>query len=253
MSRYLVPTAVRNYLKRLLGIQFLLEQNEQLARRVTQLENKFYGSLDELQRDSKARWKNSRPDEILTWGRQIPGTAFVENARGHDLFGPEKSILEIGPGYGRLLIAMQQENVPFKDYLGVDLSANQVAYLSDKFANDRIHFLLGDAESFTPDQQFDSALSSLTFKHLFPSFKPAIDNISKYLKPGGRLCIDFIEGNRRLFEADGVTFVRHYTRAEITGILESAGFDEVLFDQVTHTEGFTRLLALARKPAGSAD
>jgi hypothetical protein len=55
MSRYLVPTAVRNYLKRLLGIQFLLEQNEQLARRVTQLENKFYGSLDELQRDSKAR------------------------------------------------------------------------------------------------------------------------------------------------------------------------------------------------------
>ena len=143
--------------------------------------------------------------------------------------------------------------MPFKNYLGVDLSANQVAYLGENFANEKIHFLLGDAESFTPDHQFDSVLSSLTFKHLFPSFKPAADNISRHLKPGARLCIDFIEGKRRLFEADGVTFIRHYTREEITEILQDAGFDEIQFDQVTHTEGFTRLLVLARKSAGPGE
>lgn len=247
MPRSLIPKFARDFFKRQLGIQFLLEQNDQLQRRLTLLENKFYGSLDELEQDAKRRWRQSSPDTALTWSRQLSGTAFVRLAERYELFGPQNSVLEVGPGYGRLLLALQQEGIPFSQYLGVDISPNQVSYLTERFASDRIHFQLADVESFVADQQFDSLLSSLTFKHLFPSFARAMSNLSRSLKPGGRACIDFIEGRRRLFEDDGVTFIRQYTREEISELMQSCGFEVVAFEPVTHAEDFTRLAAVVEK------
>jgi len=247
MIRHLVPIPIRNYLKRQLGIQFLLEQNAQLQQRLTLLENKFYGSQDELERDAKRRWQHSHPDQALTWSQQLPGTAFIRLAARYDLFGPDRNILEIGPGYGRLLTAMQQDSLPLAYYLGVDISPNQVQHLCGQFGAPQIEFLCADVETFAVDRQFDSVLSSLTFKHLFPSFRKAMENVGRHLRPGGRGCIDFIEGDRRLFEEDGVTFIRQYRRDEIADLMDSAGFEVIAFEQVTHADSFTRLVAIVEK------
>lgn len=47
-------------------------------------------------------WSASRPTETLTWGKLISGDAFVAAAERYGVFAPDHSILEIGPGYGRL-------------------------------------------------------------------------------------------------------------------------------------------------------
>jgi len=245
-----VPAKIRQYFKDVLGIQFLLDENERLRKRLTLLENKFYTPREELEKDARRRWQNSRPESDLTWSRQLPGNAFIRCAMGYDLFGPDRSILEIGPGYGRLLEAMEQEGAEYADYLGIDISANQIDFLTGKFGNSRREFLLGDVETITTNRRFDSVISSLTFKHLFPTFEKAMTNIAQMMNPDGKVFIDFIEGDRRLFEEDGVTFIRQYTREELQHIMNSTGFHVIAFDQVEHSPQFTRLVVIAsRKPA----
>jgi SAM-dependent methyltransferase len=95
----------------------------------------------------------------------------------------------------------------------------------------------------------DTVLSSLTFKHLFPSFEVALSNLGRQLNPNGVAIIDFIEGERRYFQEDGVTYIRWYTRPEIEEIVSRAGMSVEAFDEVHHAPGWTRLLVVARKAA----
>src|SRR5436190_482760 len=52
---------------------------------------------------SRVRWRQSGPEFHLTWGREVSGDAFVLKMQQYEAFGPGKSLLEIGPGYARLL------------------------------------------------------------------------------------------------------------------------------------------------------
>ena len=245
----ILPKKLRQYFKNSLGIQFLLDQNEQLVRRVAMLESQLYESRDDLEQDARHRWEISNPDVHLTWGEEISGDAFIAQAMSYDLFGKDRNVLEIGPGYGRLLTSMLKQEVAYASYLGVDISASQVRHLTDAFANEKTIFVQGNAETFNTDNTFDVLISSLTLKHIFPSFEKAIRNVSRFMKPGAMTFIDFIEGDSRKFEDDGQTYVRHYTREELTGIMALAGFEIVDFDIVNHTDEHSRLVVIARKTA----
>jgi 2-polyprenyl-3-methyl-5-hydroxy-6-metoxy-1,4-benzoquinol methylase len=83
---------------------------------------------------AKTRWQNVEPDAGLTWGRQdINGDNFIQKVLVYGGFGREKNVLEIGPGWGRLLIALLKQNISFKSYTGVDLSAKNIEYLKRKY------------------------------------------------------------------------------------------------------------------------
>ena len=57
----------------------------------------------------------------------------------------------------------------FRSYLGIDLSPNNVTFLRRRFTQENVAFVEGDAETIELGESVDTAISSLTFKHLFPS------------------------------------------------------------------------------------
>lgn len=140
---------------------------------------------------AKVRWRGDEMDEGLTWGTIWDGSAFVEAIRKRLSFTSLTSILEIGPGYGRLLDQILREGLPFQSYLGLDLSAARIHRLTDKYQSDnRVKFLLGDVETFHLDQHFDLCISSATLAHLYPDCGRALRNIEGHLNSGGYLMID---------------------------------------------------------------
>src|SRR5207245_3599102 len=120
--------------------------------------------------------------------------------------------LELGPGYGRLVKSLLEKRVPFNEYYGVDISEKNVAHLSENFNLDRIHFVHADAETCDLAMSYDVFLSSLTMKHLYPTFERVLVNLARFANPGCMFCFDLLEGNRTIFEQDKVTYIKWYTR-----------------------------------------
>lgn len=67
------------------------------------------------------------------------------------------------------------------------------------------------------------------------------------LKSGGRLIFDLIEERRQTFENDKLTYLRFYSREEISEVLEHVGYRLMMFAQVRHAPDFERLLVVAEK------
>src|SRR5918996_4267359 len=65
--------------------------------------------LRRLERDggarerSKLRWRDAPPGRGLTWGDELSGDSAAEAAQAHGAFGEGRTVLEVGPGYGRVL------------------------------------------------------------------------------------------------------------------------------------------------------
>jgi SAM-dependent methyltransferase len=235
-----VPKPVRHSLRRIVGI-------DDLHARIDELEVRLAESRDDTWERSRTRWREASPTSNLTWDTELTGDAFINKVAATGAFGPDTDVLEIGPGYGRLLRACLDAGVGFRSYVGVDLSAENVAHLEDRFGTDTISFVNADVETVELDTDIDLVLSSLTLKHLYPSCERALANVSSRLRPGGRLAFDLIEGERRRWEHDNVTYIRSYSREEIREILGRIGFSDVSFDEVTHCPGRTRMLVVARR------
>jgi SAM-dependent methyltransferase len=193
------------------------------------------------------RWRNAAPVGHLTWGKEINGDHFVSKLNQHGAFGTDQALLEVGPGYGRLLKSILLSAAPFQTYLGVDLSAQNVEFLSETFSDQRIAFRHGDVETLNFDQTFDVVFSSLTFKHLYPSFEKVLLNVGTALNPGALVVFDLLEGSAEHFEHDGVTYLRHYTKEEVSGILDRCRLRLFAWDEVEHTPEQKRLLVVAKK------
>lgn len=231
---------LRNYLRKSVFSRFvrrIRDQNEAQP---------IHESPEAQLERSRVRWRNAAPVGHLTWGKEISGDHFVSKMNQHGAFGSDRALLEIGPGYGRLLKSILQSEAPFQTYLGVDLSAKNVEFLSETFSDPRITFSHGDIETRTFDQKFDVVYSSLTFKHLYPSFEKVLQNVAQALNPGALVFFDLIEGAGVHFEHDGVTYLRHYTKEEVSGILNRCGLRLFAWDEVEHTPEQKRLLVVAK-------
>jgi SAM-dependent methyltransferase len=237
--------AIRAAFRRRIQIALL---GSDLAGRMESLETRMLESREQLWERSRVRWRATKPTTGLTWGIELDGGPFVSKAAEHGAVGPTRRVLEVGPGYGRLLAACLERGDSFSSYVGVDLSEDNVRHLRERFSQDNITFVNADVETVEVDEPVDAVISSLTFKHLFPSFEAALTNLSGQLRPGGVVAFDLIEGRRRYFQDDGVTYIRWYARDEIESILAATGLDLVTFDEVRHLPDLTRLLVVARKP-----
>jgi len=198
---------------------------------------------------SRERWRNCNPDEDLTWGVYLTGDPFISKVSSYNVFSPEKSILEVGPGYGRLLKSILTLNIPFSKYLGVDISPKITKFLSETFKEHNIRFIQGDIETISLDSRFDIVLSSLTFMHLYPSLAKALNNIVKHMNPQGTLFFDVVEGTGGGFP-NPTHFIRGYTREEIQETLRDLSLESIDLSTVQHTPAFdyaTLMFVAARK------
>jgi len=230
LIRTLIPVRVQRWLRRKAASVDIVDSD--------------HGALWER---SRLRWRDAEPVGHLTWGVEISGDAFVDKLKSYDAFGSDQSLLEIGPGYGRLMKSILAQEIAFRNYLGVDLSAKNVSYLSQSFGTPNVQFQQGDIEQIKIDGPFDVLFSSLTFKHLFPTFEKALANAATALNRGALVFFDLIEGTGETFEQDGRTYVRHYTKAEVAAILDRVGLRLVNWDEVSHTPQHSRLLVVATK------
>jgi SAM-dependent methyltransferase len=199
---------------------------------------------------AKLRWREARPEPGLTWGQEVSGEPAVEAAERHGVFGPDITVVEIGPGYGRILGAALRRGVAFRRYVAVDLSAENVRHLRATFDDPRVEVVQGDAESVDIGEPIDAAMSFLTFKHIYPSFETALVNLGRQLRPGGTIAFDLVEGTRQYFHRDEHTFMREYTREEAARMVAAASLELVEIDRVEHAPERIRMLVVARKPAG---
>lgn len=241
MVKKFIPYTVKKFFRDLLGITELHE-------RVDRLYTLLLESKEEVYERSKVRWLQSKPTIDLTWGKKITGDAFVSKVVSYSVFDQNKTILEVGAGYGRLLKSCLKLKVPFKKYIAVDISKRNVDYLRKTFPMENIHILHGNIEELRLPVNVDVILSSLTFKHLFPSFERALCNITKYANPNSTFFFDLIEGESRIFEGDNITYIRSYSRNEILKILGNSNLQLIAFDYVQHTRQYSRLFVVARKP-----
>lgn len=243
----LLPVALRNklrnYIRDLVGTTRLYRRLEQFEERLLEV----FDSSEAHRARSKIRWREAAPTTNLTWGQQLTGDEFINKAAYHNAFGPEKAVWELGPGYGRLLEAVLRLKIPFKSYVGLDISPENVRYLRDKFKAPNIEFVEGDCETTVLDGKFDLMFCSGVLKHIFPSFEKALMNVGSHIERHGKIIFDLIEGKKRFFQDDGLTYIRWYTRAEITDILNRTGFELTAFDYVQHTEEIKRLLVIATR------
>ncbi|MGH2980280.1 MAG: class I SAM-dependent methyltransferase [Solirubrobacterales bacterium] len=196
------------------------------------------------------RWAGSRPALGLTWGMDLAGDNFVSKAASYGVFGPDRAVLEIGAGYGRLFDATLRQQRPFKRYVAVDISEKNVRHLEERFAADSLQVVHAAIETVSLDERFDSVVSSLTIKHLYPTFVPALQNVERHLAPGAIVVFDLIEQRveGELQYVHSGTYVRRYTRSQVAELIPQASLELVTLDHVVHEPGPKRLLVVARKP-----
>ncbi len=195
---------------------------------------------------SKRRWSSVEPGPGLTWGEELSGQPAIHVCERHGAFGPGRTILEIGPGYGRIVGAALAAAAEFERYVGLELSERNVEHLRGAIDDPRVEIVQGDAESAQLGEPVDAVISFLTFKHIYPSFEGALANLRPQLRDGAVVIFDLIEGSRTYFQRDETTYVHEYTRDEAERIVRAVGLRPEAFDAVEHAPGRARMVVVAR-------
>ncbi|CAI8182904.1 MAG: putative methyltransferase [Formosa sp. Hel1_33_131] len=103
------------------------------------------------------------------------------------LLDPKKNerILDLGCGSGQLTFKI---NELAKETIGIDQSQEMIDAAKLKF--NKIEFLVGDAEDFKFNEQFDSIFSNATL-HWVKNYKRAIKCMFENLKVNGKIVLEF--------------------------------------------------------------
>ncbi len=176
------------------------------------------------EQDLDARWRGDEPSRSLTWGTIMEGRSFFETA--WKIFPPGRGrVLEIGPGYGRLLKGMQEIGIEPEFYLGVDLSEGRVARLTNEFGSPSVQFMKGDARSvdLSDYEPFDLMISSATFMHIAPHFGAALTHLRQFV--AGHIVFDLPEAgdDDSAMNTNCGVLVRRYSPVEIMAALQISG------------------------------
>jgi SAM-dependent methyltransferase len=180
--------------------------------------------------DFDRRWKNDEYSLGLTWGVVLDETSFFEVAETFAPLTGAKKVLEIGPGYGRLLQGLQKQAIDLASYVGVDLSQARVERLNQDLGNSSRQFVTGDARTvdLSHCDRFNLLISSSTFEHISPDFGTALQHLSHFLEEGAIAIFDLIDyGDPTLSRYEGCptgVFVRIYSVDELEQITTQAGF-----------------------------
>lgn len=96
-----------------------------------------------------------------------------------------KRVLDLGCGYGWHCIYAAKNGAEM--VLGTDISEKMLQTARNKNHHEKIEYRLSPMEDLTfPEESFDVVISSLAF-HYVKDFEPLMEQVSKWLSPGGML------------------------------------------------------------------
>jgi len=114
--------------------------------------------------------------------------------------GDRDSVLDVGSGTGALAFAIA-DAVPLARITGVDPASAYVAYAQTRVPNDRVRFVVGDAQQLQlADATFDRVLSLLVMNFI-PDPAKALREMIRVTRPGGVIAAavwDYGEGMEML-------------------------------------------------------
>lgn len=211
----------------------------------------------ERQADRAIRFYETRSSEYdSTWH-----VDFTKRFMSYLDIRPGQQVLDLACGTGLLSFLEAEAVGPEGQVVGIDVTASMLAIAArkqlntrDKFAN--LHFLQGDIlhleeKEELKGRQFD-AITIASALVLFPDPKAAVEQWSKYLKPGGIIAADathprnlisgmVLEQTARRLELS-VPYNRSWSRSESTlqQLFESAGLDVERVVTVENQAGYGR-------------
>jgi SAM-dependent methyltransferase len=199
---------------------------------------------DELAR-SQQRWRGDENPAGLTWGVEMTGDPFVDFLLAHATPAEHATIVEIGPGYGRITASLIGR-VPFSRYIGLEISAARVKRLRERFTDPRLKFREADIlAGMDLGRMADLTIGSAVFEHFYPDFARVLAAVGRFTGSGGQilfdlLCIgDALASSDRWSEEDG-TYIRVYSIAELIKLFGDSPF---ALDALGH-------ISLGRIPSG---
>lgn len=137
----------------------------------------------------RRRWNDEQ--QVLSWhkrerytDRVLPYVVAALNPTAGEQF------LDIGPGGGKLSLAIAESAGPTGRVVGADISAGMVAWATDRAKTGgakNVQFVVADVQSeAVPGGPFDAATSMFGVM-FFDEPVTAFSNIRRQLKPGGRI------------------------------------------------------------------
>ncbi|MBR6939583.1 MAG: methyltransferase domain-containing protein, partial [Clostridia bacterium] len=159
------------------------------------------------------------PKPLKDYMDKWDGQTFIDKMQ----LTPEKSVLEIGVGTGRLALRV----APFcEEFTGIDISPKTIVRARENLSNCKnLDLICGDFLAFDFDQAFDVIYSSLTFLHIKEK-QDAIIKVFTLLNPNGRFVLS-IDKNQDKYIDFGKRKLAVYPDKpdEIESYLKQAGFD----------------------------
>ena len=141
-------------------------------------------------------WFDSPYYHILYKHRdQKEAANFIDNLHKSLRFTPDHHILDVACGKGRHAIYLNEMGM---NVVGIDLSPQNIKY-AQQFENERLKFFRHDMREVFAQEKFDIALNLFTSFGYFDSEienETAIIAVTKAIKPGGHLVIDFLNPHR---------------------------------------------------------
>ncbi|MEO0701087.1 MAG: class I SAM-dependent methyltransferase [Pseudomonadota bacterium] len=135
-----------------------------------------------------------------------------------DRVGPGGRILDFGCGPGRTAAAMRDAGHPVD---ALDASPEMAKLAKDKFGLD---VTVAPFDSLTAKALYDGVWASFSLLHVPKAdLPPLLTAIHQALKPGGQLHVSVKLGMGEARDSIG-RFYAYYTDAELTALLEAAGF-----------------------------
>ncbi len=170
-------------------------------------------------RYASRRWSLPCPT-ILSWaveGRLVDAVAGTEITLERMKLAPGMTVVEIGPGPGRLLLPAARRVLPGGKAIGVELQQGMLDKLRRKLAHDdpgNVELIHADATQAVLPRQCADLVFLCTVLGEIPDRAAALKNCYDALRPGGRLSITEIKGDP------------HYqSHAKVEAMARDAGFE----------------------------
>jgi SAM-dependent methyltransferase len=139
-----------------------------------------------------AAWDREYRDGSWAYLESIGSLAGLVSILGYCQFLAPATILDVGCGAGAL--ARKLKVLPYKSYLGIDLSPEAIAQ-AGALGDERTAFAVCDAGAFHADRAFDAIVFNQCLNYL-PDPAATMAQYGRFLSPEGRIIVSLCETAR---------------------------------------------------------